>query len=119
MNFLEAIEFILTAHYQARIVYDGIHRLLLDLDIDLPEFFVQDIMLTLYHPVRVEEGIIYNVEYCMRAFIFIMQDFAAGNTNQGISVRLYQMGYAWSPWFVEEILQALFVWYEFENGNSS
>ncbi|MCJ1463545.1 hypothetical protein MMC07_002153 [Pseudocyphellaria aurata] len=115
MNLLEAIQIVLQSHQQQGFDEEKISAVLESRGITLPKHLVQNIIGTLYH---VDYGAIYDVEWAMTGFHFIVDRSAAGDMSREICVELYRFGYHWDHDFVCQIIFAHVFWLESGNGGS-
>lgn len=119
MNLLETIEFILRVHDESSFDHEGIGSLLEYRGVTMPWHLVRDIINTLHHhPPSVEDGPIYGVDWAMRGFQFIIEDFATSEMSENTSSRLQELNYDWDNDFVCRIILAQVFWLECGNGNS-
>lgn len=108
MSLLQVIKVILHLHVRAGIGHEQIVSVpLKSCGILMPGHVARDIISSLYHhPPSVRNGPIYDIEWAMRGFRIIMDNFAAGVKSRHISMWLKDRNYYWDDDFVTMIILA-------------
>lgn len=117
MDFFETIKFILTACAESGYGHELISVMLEHRGIAIPWHVVRDIVARL-HPYPLDSDPVLDVEWCMRGFQFILENFAAGETSMDITCGLQDNCYDWDPDFVSGIMITAFFWQEHGNQQS-
>lgn len=121
MDILKTIEFILKTHDKAGFLhgfyYERIGRMLKVHGITMPWYLVRDIIDTLHHhpPCLLEDGPIYGVEWAMRGYRIIIENYDEGETRENICKLLKALDYDWHDEFVRQVILAHGCWLENSN----